>query len=338
MSLNTSYSQNLVCHTCFKAIEGNYVIAENRYFHPEHFVCDYCKKKLPGKFISDNSQLYHEKCYLKVKGLICELCKNEITSEYIIFNKSKYHQLCYEEVLPKCSVCEKSLTGTYSIDFYGNKYHNKHESEFARCAACNRLVTKKLTNEGKKYLDGRSICNICYPNVIFDNARISGLFEKVRIKLISFGISIPSENIKVKGVNLVDLKKVSGSSFAKGVKGFCETNTERIGRSKPKYSHTIFVLNGLPSENIESIIAHELMHVWIAQNTKRNHSKKITEGSCNYVSYFYLLSLRQSTYVKQLIEEIESDPSSVYGDGFREIRSKFNKKSVHEFLNYLKGY
>lgn len=330
-------SQNITCSACNKKIESDYLIVGNKHFHPEHFVCGYCQKKLSDTFISENNLFYHADCYTQLNGLTCDLCKKTIKNEYIVFQSKKYHKECYQEIVPKCNICEKSLTGTFSVDFYGNQYHSVHEKEYSRCTSCNRLITKLLTNGGKDYPDGRSICNICYPDAIFDDGRISGLLEKVRIKLNSFGISITSENIKMKGVNLQELKKVSGTSFSKSVKGFCETTSEKIGLGKTKYTHTIYVLNGLPSSNIESIIAHELMHVWINQNTSRNQSKKFIEGSCNYIAYLYLSSQNQSILTKQLIAEIEKDPSTVYGDGFREIKEMFYKKSVSQLLNYLKG-
>lgn len=333
---NDIRSQNLICFTCNKKIESEYLVVGNKHFHPEHFVCGYCKKKLPETFISENNIFYHDECYTQLKGLTCDYCKKIIKDEYIVYQSKKFHKDCYQEVLPKCNICEKSLTGTFSVDFYGNQYHSFHEKEYLRCTSCNRLITNLLTNGGKDYTDGRSICNICYPEAIFDVVRISGLLEKVRIKLNSFGISTSSGNIKIKGVNLIELKKVSGNSFSKSVKGFCETTSERIGLSKAKYTHTIYVLNGLPSSRIEGIIAHELMHVWINQNTSRKQSNKIIEGSCNYIAYLYLLEQNQSLSVKQLISEIENDPSSLYGDGFRVIKDMFHKKGVLQLLKYLK--
>jgi len=334
---NYAYSQSKVCPACNKIVEDSYIIADAQYYHPEHFVCSHCNKKIKDKFIKENKLLYHEECYSQLKGLNCDLCKTAIENEYIVYKSKKYHKDCYPQVLPKCNICEKSLTGTFLVDFYGSQYHSFHEKEYSRCTSCNRLITRLLTNGGKGFTDGRSICNICFPDAIFDAGRISGLLEKVRLKLTSFGISIASENIKIKGVNLQELKKVSGSSFSKSVKGFCETFSERIGLGKAKYTHTIYVLNGLPGINIESIIAHELMHVWINQNTSRKHPNKLIEGSCNYIAYLYLSSQNQSILSKQLIAEIENDPGEVYGEGFREIKKMFYNKSVSQLLNYLKG-
>lgn len=335
--INSVNAQKKICYSCDKTIDNDYLLVENKYYHPSHFVCTFCKKQLFDEFVSEDDGFYHDDCYSMAKGLICDYCNKLIKNEYLILNNNKYHKTCYSEVLPKCSLCDKPLVSNYMVDFYGNKYHPQHNNELSRCVACNRLISEKLTNGGNTYSDGRHICNICYSDAIHDDGRISGLFEKVRTKLAEIGLQLPFSNIKIKGVSVVELRKVSGGYFSKGVKGFCETISESINGSKTKQIHHIYVLNGLPAASIEAIIAHELMHVWIYRNTKRNHSKAITEGSCNYISFLYLSAQKQSLFIKQLIKEIESDPSPDYGDGFRTIKSRFINKNISEMINFLKG-
>ena len=328
--------QSIICTSCNKEIESDYLKVGNKYYHPDHFVCEYCKKPLPEKFMSDNSKFYHSECYAEVKGLKCDLCKKAITDEYMIKNNKKYHKSCYEQISPKCRVCDKTLVGTFSVDYYGNKYHSHHVNEFPRCTSCSRLITKSITNGGRNYPDGRSICNICFPDAVFDQGRISGLLEKVRTKLSAMGISISSSHISIKGVSVTELKKVAGGSFSEDVKGFCKSSIITTNNARAKYSHNIFVLNGLPAINLESIIAHELMHVWISQNTKRELSKSVAEGSCNYISYLYITAQNSTQLTKLLIYEIENDPGPVYGGGFRTIKSRFLGKTVNEFLSSLR--
>ena len=133
------------------------------------------------------------------------------------------------------------------------------------------------------------------------------------------------------------MKRVAGDYFSDDVKGFCETSILSSNKIQTKYSHKIYILNGLPAINLESIIAHELLHVWIAQNTKRELSKSVTEGSCNYISYLYLATQDSTQLAKLLIYEIENDPSPVYGGGFRTIKNRFTGKAISELLNYLKN-
>ncbi len=330
------HAQSNICFTCKREIVGDYVKVGENVFHPDHFICDYCKKPLPDKFMTEKQKYYHIECYQEVMGWKCEYCKEPITNEYIVSQSKKYHRECFDKVSPKCAVCGKTLSGTFLVDYYGNKYHTTHENEYPRCTSCNRLISESLTKGGKKYSDGRSICNICYIVAIFDNGRISGLLEKVRTWLGGIGISISSSSLSVKGVSLSELKKEAGNYYSSNVKGFCASDIYSSSKSGTRYSHTIYVLNGLPALNIESIIAHELMHVWITENIKAKLTSSVIEGSCNYAAYLYLKQqVDQSS--QKLIDEIEDDPSTVYGDGFRIIKNRFGSKTISEFLNYLRA-
>jgi len=191
LNASIAFGQSIICSSCNKEVEGDYLKIGNKYFHPDHFVCDYCKKLLPDRFMSDNSKYYHSECYAEVKGLKCEYCKKIIADEYMISQNKKYHKRCYEQISPKCRICDKTLVGTFSVDYYGNKYHSYHENEFPRCTCCHRLISKSITNGGRNYSDGRSICNICFSDAIFDQGRISDF--KVEKKGEEFGLSYKNE-------------------------------------------------------------------------------------------------------------------------------------------------
>jgi hypothetical protein len=337
LNISVLFGQSVSCFYCGKVIKGSYLQVDDKYYHRNHFLCEYCKKTLNGEFISDDSKFYHSECYADLKELKCAHCEKNLTEEYIVSEGKKYHKDCYEAVSPKCGICGKTLEGTYIIDYYGNKYHSFHERDYERCTSCNRLISNSITKGGRSYSDGRSICNLCFPEAVLDQGRFSGLLEKVRIKLVDFGISLSTAQVSIKGVSLYELKNAAGNNFSENIKGFCETNITTTNGKGTKYSHKIFVLNGLPVINIESIIAHELMHAWLAQNTKDNQSKSITEGSCNFISYLYLKKQNSDVRALQLIDGIEKDPSSVYGAGFRSIKSRFEGKDLSLLLNYLKG-
>jgi hypothetical protein len=124
------------------------------------------------------------------------------------------------------------------------------------------------------------------------------------------------------------------------MRGFCQSweESEFVNHklSKKIIKHTIYVLNGIPSINIEGIIAHELMHIWITENTKNNLSDRLREGSCNFISYLYLNSQR-STKAELIIKLMEDDPDEVYGGGFRKVKSQFEFQNINRLLDYLKS-
>ena len=67
-----------------------------------------------------------------------------------------------------CSICLNKLDGNYLIDIWGNKFHQRHENESYYCNSCSRLISEALTHGGYKMIDGRYVCNLCYPNLVYD--------------------------------------------------------------------------------------------------------------------------------------------------------------------------
>ena len=207
------------------------------------------------------------------------------------------------------------------------------------CDVCNRIICPAVTNGGRDYADGRHICNICYATAVFDKKQLERLLVKVSEELTMIGIKFNLKNIKIVGVDRNALRN-KANDYNEKTQGYC--NSETLSKSinnrivNQTIYHTIYVLSGMPSVSLESTIAHELMHSWIYENTRKNLSDKINEGSCNYVSYLYLRSLNQNSALDH-IKILENDPDTNYGKGFLEIRQKFEKKSIGDFLNFLKN-
>lgn len=336
-----SAQSRLKCDYCGKNIAGNYIEADGRHFHPAHFLCAKCGKVITGPFSEDDDNFYHPDCYAAKEGLVCAYCNKLIKGEYVESEGKKFHQGCYEKVLPKCSVCGKSLDGEYTVDIYNNKYHSYHNRELDKCDNCDRIISDRTTGGGRTYSDGRHICSQCSQGAVFDNARINAMLGMVLHKLRNLGLNIDESNVSVRGVDRKELQRAAGNRYDSNMHGICNTSSRteyinnRQGRTTKK--HEIFVLNGVPPLNIESVIAHELMHVWLNENTKDDHPAQLREGSCNYISFLYLKSINNSKS-EQIVNQLENDPDNTYGKGFQRVRSEFAKKSLGQLLSYLKRY
>jgi len=334
------FSQNnLRCAYCQQEIINKYIMVDGKAFHPDHFICKGCNKQIHGNFTRKNGGYYHPDCYSQVEGLICDYCKKILNEEYVVNENRKYHKSCYENyILPKCAVCSQPLKGEYSEDIFLNKFHSYHKNEFYQCDCCNRIICQAITKGGKDYSDGRHICNICYATAVFNKKQLEYLLVKVASQLTSIGIRFDLKNIKIIGVDRNILRN-KAKNYNENTQGFCDSkslnkyiNDKLVNQT---IHHTIYVLSGMTSLSLESTIAHELMHSWIYENTQKNLPDKINEGSCNYVSYLYLKSINQNSALDQ-IKMLETDPDTIYGKGFLEIRLRFENKLVNEFLNYLK--
>ncbi len=331
----SSYGQNNKCSECGKEITASYLLVQGKYFHPGHFLCNYCKKAIEKEYIYDESEFYHNECFIKHRGLLCDFCKDPLNEEYFIEGSKKYHKKCYEFVAPKCKICNKLLEGYITKDDFGNQYHSSHLSQYTKCCSCGRMICEQITKGGIVYKDGRNICNICYPNVAIIPEQIQALYRKVIAKMDLLGIKIGHKNITVTGVSLSELKKEAGKNYSNNMKGFCNYTSKSVNGAAEMERYKVFVLNGLLPLSIESVIAHELMHIWFYQNTKSNHTKMLLEGSCNYASFLYLNTINDS-FKQKLINDLEHDNTFIYGEGFRYVKNMFHNKRIDEFLNYLK--
>lgn len=339
--LNEISEAQVKCQYCGKEISGGYIEAEGQKFHPEHFLCSECKKVITDGYNFDKNKFYHPECLAELTGLRCSTCQKVISGGYIQFEGKNYHQECFEEnVQKKCTICRKPISGTYEVDLFGNEFHPEHRSEYPECDGCNRLACDALTGGYKKYADGRYVCKICYQNAVLDDGFIAGLLTKVMNKLSSMGLIINSSKLSIRGVDRTGLRKFAGANYSEEMRGFCDTRTSsRYVNGKlsgESTEHTIYVLNGVPATSVESVIAHELMHVWLIQNTRNDHSAHLREGSCNFISFIYLSSLAVED-AKIQMKIIEMNPDSVYGDGFRMVREKFGKRNISDLLKYLKN-
>lgn len=331
---------DIKCNYCNKEISGNYIQVENLYFHTNHFICSHCKKVISGLFTINDEKFYHPDCNAVLEGLICSYCNKVINGEYTEQSGKKYHRSCYENnIVPKCAICSEPLTGQYAIDAYGNEYHYVHSNEFKECDNCGRLICKSLTNGGRQYSDGRHICGICYSDAVFDLVTVKRLYSGVITRLRSLGMKFNNNNISIKSVDQNELRKAAGNYYNSSAHGYCRSDAQNEylnnKLSKSVIKHTIFVLNGIPSINTEAVIAHELMHVWLVENTENNHSDQLREGSCNFIAYLYLISLNNSKSTG-VIKLLENDQDNVYGKGFNMVRSKFKNQDLNRFLDYLK--
>ena len=358
------------CRFCGKLITGSYLEVHGYYYHPEHFLCNACEKPIQGEFNKDGVSFYHPTCFIDVKGLRCASCDQIITGEYFEANDKKYHPTCYRDnilprcgwcdepiednyfdsdgkqyhdwcyrdhILPKCDICGKPLEERYLEDAFGNKYHSQHTAEFPTCDNCGRLISDRTSRSGVTYSDGRHICTLCFQSAIKNIDAYYRSFDKVNQVLGKMGFQVDLSQVDIKPVDRDQLKSIAGRDYTDQLRGYCNTRTQFLNGNLTERSHTIYILNDVPELTIESTMAHELMHIWIVQNTNIDHQAILEEGSCNYLSYLYLSEYNNpdSAYlIRHLMES--SDP--VYGEGFRRVRERFGQRPLNMLFDYLKNH
>jgi hypothetical protein len=220
-----------------------------------------------------------------------------------------------------CDVCNYAIDGLYYTDAYGKKGHQHHEF----CDCCTGFIIGKPHHQ----TDGRKNCTICQSNSV--NDRLSGrearsqvyeLFKKV-------GISFPENDITL----IVNDKTFAVEKWnSRNFYGRLITNYKQslIGTTT---KYTIYILSGLHKVIFNSVLAHELMHVWQHEHTIEL-SELENEGLCELVCY-YILDASQTRIGKVAMKQMEKSKDPIYGDGFRLMKSRFEK--VGNWNTFLKG-
>ncbi|PJA98995.1 MAG: hypothetical protein CO127_11580 [Ignavibacteria bacterium CG_4_9_14_3_um_filter_36_18] len=365
-------AQSKSCEICSRKIEGRFISAEGKYFHPQHFLCYNCGKPINSTYNYEDGNFFHESCFAEINNIKCIVCNEFIDGVYVKVDGKAYHRNCYEEnVLPSCNYCGKPLTGrtiikdkkkyhdycyagvvaakcdicgeallkNYLTDLYGNKFHASHENEYDKCDNCKRLICSNITNGGVKYDDGREICKLCYTKSYKGKFDTKSFLAGVLNDLKKIGFRLDKVEIYVHSVDRKKLKTAAGESYSLSMNGYCRSEIPfyiKNGKPSQKMKHDIYLLDRIPVINIEATLVHELMHVWLHENTTGKLQHDLREGSCNYLSYLYLQN-KQTNGTGEVILQIENDLDKIYGDGFRKVKDKFYYKKISEFFDYLRS-
>ena len=342
LTVNILPAQQANCAYCGGRIKGEYVRYEGKYYHKFCYEkvaprCAYCKEIIEGEYVYFEDKIYHKQCYLNHIALRCAICRELIEGDYVENDGKKYHKHCYlEHIALHCTICGEPITSSYKTNFWGDEYHTEHDDEYSRCDYCQRLITEKTTGGGRKYSDGRHICNLCYEDAVLTDAKALSLFREVQSKLDARGIDVDLSKVPLFMVDKFELAEKSGDYNPKelGFTSYEETsmNGEMIARS-----NVIYTLTGLPEMIFKGVVAHEMMHVWMNLNTDHGHSPSLCEGAANYASYL-IYSKESGKYAEFLIDVLNKDTDSIYGIGYRKVKNYIDQNGLYAFMKYLKYY
>lgn len=333
-----SGKNQIICDYCKQQINGPYIEAGGKYFHPIHFLCENCKKPIdPAKYYQKDGKFYCPDCYTKLFAPRCAYCGGILGEGYILADGKTYHKDCYyNNVAIRCSVCGELITGNYITDFWGNIYHPDHQNEYPKCDYCGRLIAANLTGEGQVYPDGRHICGICLKTAVNDIGRATAIFSKVKLHLASVGIWVEDSDVSLHLVDrheMADISKIDHEGNQAFIKYY--EVTDENGHKLRTYD--IYILEGIPEISFIAAAAHELMHVWQYINAPADNDPALCEGSCNYASYLVLEHYpdKMAEYQK---ETIRQDQDKIYGDGFRRVSRLVEDHGAAFWLRHLKNH
>jgi hypothetical protein len=359
--------KGITCSACKKPITGKYIGIGEYKFHTECLKCSYCGKPLNNSIFGQGPEFYHDDCYKKTRGLTCAMCSGILRDRWAEFEGKKYHPDCYkkhvqltctvcgkpiegdytktsegtfhascfrETKLERCAVCSLPLDGRFLIDDWGNHAHETHNNKPTPfCNSCNRIISEKTSNGGFLYNDGRNICGICVLTAITEPDQIKKARTKVLKILSDKGLDNIPDTLPIRLVDRNTLLKKAKNHSSKNTKGFTSTTIKTMAGMTVSMNHTVYILAGLPGLEFEGVLAHELLHVWLAEN-RISMQEPFTEGFCN-LGVMLVNQSDKSTFSDVIQNHLEQNPDPVYGDGYRLMKKKLDENSWEILIREL---
>lgn len=303
--MNMVKSSYPICKACNQPIYGNYLSALNAHWHPEHFVCAGC-----GRRISETSFQLHD--------------------------GAPYHAQCYRDLIaPRCAYCNKPLVGEYLIDSWGTKFCKEHKGKYPECSFCGRLVPpQQLEPDVKRNESIR--CPICRASAIDSIAQAQPIFTRLKSWVNRQGLMY--NNLPI-SLELCDRSKLSqylrGSTEIHSLGVTRRTTYIQNGQEIGTEISGIAVLQGLPATLFQGVTIHELGHVWLTVHGIKDLPLWAEEGFCELLSYrFY--SEMNTAEGRFHAGSIERSSHPVYGEGFRRVRAIADAVGFQRLLEVLR--
>lgn len=329
------------CGHCGKDITSQYYEKDSKFYHVDCYEkyivekCAHCGKAIVGQYYEIDGKLYHSDCYKQNIADKCAHCGKPLTGEYIEAGGKHYHNDCYDNYIAlRCAVCGQIIRDEYKVDYWGNKIHPEHYDRLPQCEHCSRLISENTTGGGVTYSDGRHVCNICKKTAVTDPDLAYRLMEKVMERLKSLGIEIKHKGIKLHLVDRQTLWKHSGSHKPRE-SGLAQCESNSIAGLFKVRKYNIYVLTGMPQVGLETILAHELMHVWLYSHGRESTEPALCEGSCQYAAYMYL-NRSVDKMAKYEIQTFMDDSDPIYGEGFRRVKRLVAERGPDFWLEHIK--
>jgi len=308
-----------------------FIVAGDLYVHAKsRYTCNACGSGISGAYFETKGVLYHPHHF------ICSHCSDPITGPYTTYRSSNYHDNCFRNhIARRCTLCNDVIAGQYIVDYWGNAYHLRHQKNASSCDFCDRFVTEDLLKGGVRFSDGRLLCRICHASAIKRIGTAKELMNEVTRHLKRIGMNLDDVDLRL---HLIGIKKmqVLADHRSCDLRGVTDYHEEKnlFGRTK-KRKIDVYLLYGMPRVEMIGTLAHELGHVWQFLNGRLHGDRALSEGSCNFTSYWVLKQIAPGEEGDFIIESMLRDEDKIYGEGFRRVKKYVEKNGISEWLALL---
>lgn len=220
-----------------------------------------------------------------------------------------------------CTVCSTPAAGTMAPDLRGGFSCVTH-TDCAACAFCG--LRRRVPGAGWRDLGLRGLlrCGLCGEDAVDVQDEVRGALNEVRRVLSAQGFPLP----KPAPVRLspaaelprADRRHVLGATV----------------RRPPATTVVVHIAAGLPTVYFHRVLAHELGHVWLAQNRVDTLPHRLQEGLAELLSYSTLREVGPP-FGPALRKQISLNTDPAHGGGFRLVRDAVRRRGVMPVLRAL---
>ncbi len=326
------------CNYCFKQIGGEWIEVEGKYYHPDHFTCANCLKAIGASLFYEKDEKYYDStCFAIFITKRCDFCGQPILDESINFETNIYHASCYNNsVGRRCVVCGEVPDDQFFVDNRGNAVCQNHKDAALRCNACQKFLSPVSDGSWERLTDGRYICTLCAATAVYRISEADELIKKVKDELKAAGINI-DKKYKLSFVSLQELNSRIDDHQIDHLGVTLYEKSEALGGLFSSKKYEIKVLYGLPRSLLRSVLAHELMHVWLFAHGPQSQNQQMCEGSCQYAAYLVLQNdLTEDG--RYFLDYLMRQEDEIYGEGFKKVLDYVNSVGLNPWLDYLREY
>lgn len=295
-----------LCKYCGQPVRGEYIVALEATWHPEHFLCAGCSQPLgQGNYLLGQGKPYHQACYATYQA-------------------------------PRCVYCQKPLMGRYLIDAWGDKFCPEHQEQYPRCSFCSRLIPPNQQTPG--WQDYNSLrCSVCRSTAIETAEQAQPLFNQLKQWIGQQGFRFNQLPLRLElcgRAKLMTLFQGRSESHPLGIT--LSSMHMQNGFVRENRVEGVAVLQGMPALLFAGVVLHELGHVWLTVHGIRNLPLWAEEGFCQLLSHRYYAGLGTPEACYH-VESLERETDPIYGDGFRHVHALSERIGFAHFVETLRA-
>ncbi|KAL0054458.1 hypothetical protein WJX82_009148 [Trebouxia sp. C0006] len=291
------------------------ITLEGRPMHRLCFKCTGCHSVIDGKYSSDDAKQahYHPNCYKEKFGARCSACNKLFSGKYTIVGGKSLHYECF-----LCTDCDLPI-GDGKYQAHGDvkqPYHETcHRKNFdPRCDVCSELVPQLADGHLEYCVSSTSEAQPLYDNVLGFFAKMGLALQERPAMMLVDGDTLDQERKPCREADKqAPIFHTLGLCLLRG-----HGHVKHVVHSQPGLSSVyrqpslnatlrpadlsqveyevkgILVMYGLPWLLTGAILAHEVMHAWVAENNincghaEGDEMSAVGEGIAELLGFMWL--------------------------------------------------